>query len=265
MFTGTLTGAVIVLPEPAETLWLPVTLPLPAPSPSPEGGMPIVDLAPASQPEFAKPSTASEMPHKLTGALIGAVTVFPDSSETLPLPVTLPLPEAWATLAPGSANMAATSAVPAVADTHLTFFISLLQSPPCGRVRDGRRFSARTHQPAKRRRRGPRRNHCSYLGRTPRSARSPAWECRPPLRRSGQACWLDRPATAGPRGPEAPRGRPAGTRAERSGRPRLHRRQACYQRCAPIPVPARAGRWSWRWPGGCSPSQRKEAPGWTAG
>ena len=59
-------------------------------------------------------------------------------------------------------------------------------------MRDGRRFSARMHQPARRRRRGPRRNHCSYPG----CSWCPAplgWKCRPPLRRSGRACWLDRP------------------------------------------------------------------------
>ena len=76
------------------------------------------------------------------------------------------------------------------------------------------------HQPARRRRRGPRRNHCSYPGCSPRSARSLAWGCRPPLRRSGRACWLDRPARAGPRGPAGPRVRPAGMRPERSCRPR---------------------------------------------
>ena len=90
-FTGALIGAVTVLPEPVETLPLPVTLPswlLPPPPPD------TVELDPPWQLEFEKPSTASETPHRLTGALTGAVTVFPDRIERLPLPVTLPLPEA---------------------------------------------------------------------------------------------------------------------------------------------------------------------------
>ncbi len=121
--TGALTGAETVLPETAEALPLPTVLPLPPPAPPPGGEATLP--APPAQPEFEKPSTASERPHRLTGALIGSETEFPDSSEPLPLPRVLPLPppEAWATPTPGSANMAATIAAPAVADTHLSFFI----------------------------------------------------------------------------------------------------------------------------------------------
>jgi hypothetical protein len=59
-FTGTLTGAVIVLPEPTGMLKLPVTLPLWLWPPTPE----MVEAAPPAQPALEKPSRASEMPHR---------------------------------------------------------------------------------------------------------------------------------------------------------------------------------------------------------
>src|SRR6266516_5629997 len=86
-FTGTLTGAVTVLPETIGMLKFPVVLPLSLPLPTLE----IVECDPPLQPEFAKPPTAPETPHTFTGALIGAVTVLPEPSEMLRLPVTLPL------------------------------------------------------------------------------------------------------------------------------------------------------------------------------
>ena len=86
-FTGALIGAVIVLPEPRPTLPMPVTLPL-LPGAAPDTFV----VAPPWQLEFEKPSSASEMLHRLIGALIGAVIVLPDTPETLPMPVTLPLP-----------------------------------------------------------------------------------------------------------------------------------------------------------------------------
>ena len=89
-FTGALIGAVIVLPEPSEILRLPVVLPLWLSPPTPE----MAELDPPSQPALEKPATASEMPHRLTGTLIGAVIELPDRTETLPFPVVLPLSEA---------------------------------------------------------------------------------------------------------------------------------------------------------------------------
>src|SRR2546430_29252 len=89
-FTGALTGAVTVLPEPSEMLRLPVVLPLWLSSPTLE----MVELDPPSQPAFEKPATASEIPHRLTGALSGAVTELPDRIEMLPFPVVFPLSEA---------------------------------------------------------------------------------------------------------------------------------------------------------------------------
>src|SRR5216684_1430443 len=86
-FTGALTGTEIVLPEPVETLPLPVTLPLSVVVPPAT-----LVLAPPTQPEFAKPRSASETPQTFTGALTGAEIVLPEPVETLPLPVTLPLP-----------------------------------------------------------------------------------------------------------------------------------------------------------------------------
>lgn len=89
-FTGALIGAVIVLPEPSEMLRLPVVLPLwLLPSTSE-----MVELDPPSQPALEKPATASEIPHRLTGTLTGAVIELPDRTETLPFPVVLPLSEA---------------------------------------------------------------------------------------------------------------------------------------------------------------------------
>src|SRR5436309_3508410 len=79
-FTGALIGAVTVLPEPTEMLRFPVTLPLWLWSPTPE----MVELDPPSQPALEKPATASEIPHRLIGALIGAVIVLPDRTEMLP-------------------------------------------------------------------------------------------------------------------------------------------------------------------------------------
>src|SRR5690349_8400719 len=89
-FTGALIGAVIVLPEPSEMLRLPVVLPLWLSSPTLE----MVELDPPAQPAFEKPATASEIPHRLTGALSGAVTELPDRIEMLPFPVVFPLSEA---------------------------------------------------------------------------------------------------------------------------------------------------------------------------
>src|SRR6266568_391754 len=86
-FTGTLTGAVTVLPEPIGILKFPVTLPLWLWPPTPE----MVELAPPTQPALEKPSSASEMPHRLIGALTGAVTVLPEPIGMLKLPVVLPL------------------------------------------------------------------------------------------------------------------------------------------------------------------------------
>ena len=85
--------------------------------------LPMQEVEPPLQLAWAKPAAATALPQTFTGTLIGAVIELPDRTETLPFPVVLPLSEAWATPAPGSANMAATSAAPAVADTHLTFFI----------------------------------------------------------------------------------------------------------------------------------------------
>jgi hypothetical protein len=89
-FTGALIGAVTVLPEPSEMLRLPVVLPLWLSPPTPE----MTELDPPSQPALEKPATASEMPHRLTGALIGAVIELPDRTEMFPFPVVLPLSEA---------------------------------------------------------------------------------------------------------------------------------------------------------------------------
>src|SRR5581483_6474341 len=85
--TGALIGAVIVLPEPRPRLPTPVTLPL-LPGAPPD----TVEVAPPWQPELLKPSSASDRLHRLTGALIGAVMVLPDTPERFPTPVTLPLP-----------------------------------------------------------------------------------------------------------------------------------------------------------------------------
>src|SRR6266516_4022869 len=86
-FTGTLTGAVTVLPEPIGMLKLPVTLPLWLWPPTPE----MVEVDPPTQPALEKPSSASEMPHRLIGALTGAVTELPERIGMLKLPVVLPL------------------------------------------------------------------------------------------------------------------------------------------------------------------------------
>src|ERR1700691_6053360 len=92
MFTGTLTGAVTVLPDPSERLPLPVTFPFPPVLPA--GGLTrfVTALAPPTQPELAKPRIAAEIPHRLIGTLTGAGIVLPDPSEGLLFPVTLPLP-----------------------------------------------------------------------------------------------------------------------------------------------------------------------------
>jgi len=95
-FTGTLTGAVTVLPEPTGMLPTPVTLPLwlPVPPIPPWPPWEMVEVDPPWQPASETPATATAIPHRLTGALIGAVIVFPDSTGILSSPVTLPLPEA---------------------------------------------------------------------------------------------------------------------------------------------------------------------------
>jgi hypothetical protein len=73
---------------------LPLLPPLPPPPLPPDGSVETLLLDPPSQPELAKPTIPSDTPQRFTGRLIGASRVFPDSTETLPLPVTLPLPEA---------------------------------------------------------------------------------------------------------------------------------------------------------------------------
>jgi len=43
-----------------------------------------VTVAPPRQPDRAEPSTATELPHTLTGALIGALIALPPAIELLP-------------------------------------------------------------------------------------------------------------------------------------------------------------------------------------
>src|SRR5256885_1027103 len=57
-----------------------------------DGGVGGLINEPPWQAEFAKPSSASETPQMFTGALTGAEIVLPELVETLPSPVTLPLP-----------------------------------------------------------------------------------------------------------------------------------------------------------------------------
>src|SRR3989440_1469519 len=71
-------------PGPQSSPWQPG----PQSSPVQAGGL---TSAPPWQPELAKPPTAAETPHTLTGVLTGALTVLPEPRPTLPMPVTLPL------------------------------------------------------------------------------------------------------------------------------------------------------------------------------
>ena len=85
--TGALIGAFTVLPDSAE---MTPALPLPPDPPDPpEPAMTVLLAAPPRQAALAKPTTAAAMPQTLTGALIGAFTVLPDSAEMTPA---LPLP-----------------------------------------------------------------------------------------------------------------------------------------------------------------------------
>src|SRR5580693_2805091 len=86
-FTGTLTGAFTVFPEPTAAMpALPLWLPPLAPSP-----MTVLLAAPPLHPEFAKPASATEMPHRSTGALTGTFTLLPEPTAAMPaLPLWLP-------------------------------------------------------------------------------------------------------------------------------------------------------------------------------
>src|SRR5579859_6567545 len=75
----------------------------------------------------AKPRIPAATPQTLTGALTGAFTVLPDSSDSTP-PLPLP-PGPWAKAAlAGSMNPAARTVVPIAAEIQRAFFISLLHS-----------------------------------------------------------------------------------------------------------------------------------------
>src|SRR5579859_850241 len=118
--TGMLTGAFTLLPEPAE---MTPALPLPLPPLPPL--MTVLLAAPPSQPAFAPPSRATATPQTSTGALSGAFTLLPDSSDSTPA---LPLPLGpSANAAPaGSTNPAVSTAVLIAAEIQRAFFISLL-------------------------------------------------------------------------------------------------------------------------------------------
>jgi hypothetical protein len=73
---GALIGALIRLPPRIEPLPLLVWDVVEAPPP--------VTLAPPLQPASAEPSTATELPHTLIGALIGALIALPPAIEPLP-------------------------------------------------------------------------------------------------------------------------------------------------------------------------------------
>ncbi len=89
VFTGTLTGAFTVLPDSSDRT---PALPLPFPPPEPDPLM-VVSLAdPPLQPEFEKPSSATETPQMFTGALTGAFTVLPEPIAALPALPFPPLP-----------------------------------------------------------------------------------------------------------------------------------------------------------------------------
>ena len=118
---GMLTGVFTLLPDRAEMEpALPLSLPPVASSP-----MMVLLAAPPSQPAFAPPSRATATPQMSTGALTGAFTSLPDSSDSTPA-LPLPLgPSANAALA-GSTNPAVSTAVPIAAEIQRAFFIMLL-------------------------------------------------------------------------------------------------------------------------------------------
>ena len=66
----------------------------------------MAELDPPAQPALRN----RPAPARCRTPLTGVVTVLPETIGMLKLPVVLPLSEAWATPAPGSASMAATSA-----------------------------------------------------------------------------------------------------------------------------------------------------------
>src|SRR5579859_4190885 len=119
--TGILTGAFTLLPEPAEmTPALPLPLPPVASSP-----MTVLLAAPPSQPAFAPPSRATATPQMSTGALTGAFTLLPDSSDSTPA-LPLPLGPSASAAPAGSTNPAVSTAVLIAAEIQRAFFISLL-------------------------------------------------------------------------------------------------------------------------------------------
>src|SRR5580693_4659072 len=119
--TGMLTGVFTLLPDRTDTEpALPLSLPPVASSP-----MMVLLAAPPSQPAFAPPSRATATPQMSTGALTGAFTSLPDSSDSTPA-LPLPLgPSANAALA-GSTNPVVSTAVPIAAEIQRAFFIMLL-------------------------------------------------------------------------------------------------------------------------------------------
>src|SRR5712691_8151216 len=94
----------------------------------PQSGGGGLTAAPPAQPESAKPSSPSEMPHRLIGAVTGTETEFPDSTEALPSPATLPLLPpagslAWVLAPPVHCELAAPPTAP---DTPQTFTGALI-------------------------------------------------------------------------------------------------------------------------------------------
>jgi hypothetical protein len=88
--TGTLTGALMVLPLTSDRLPTPVVSPLLPPAP-PDPVMVVLEWDPPVQCELAAPATAPETPQMLTGTLTGALTVLPFAADRLPIPEVSPL------------------------------------------------------------------------------------------------------------------------------------------------------------------------------
>jgi hypothetical protein len=107
-FSGTLTGADTVLPEPTDVF--PAFVP-----PGPDDKNAIGALctpAPPRQPESATPSSATDSPQMFTGTLTGAETSLPEATETLPA---LTGPAEANAAPPGIVSAAASAAEPTAA------------------------------------------------------------------------------------------------------------------------------------------------------